>query len=67
MRGFTLLFGRDLQQRWMLFAASFAMGLFIAAIPLLRGSRLSPAELRGAAGLTAALIWCAVLKQKELL
>ena len=61
MRGFTLLFGRDLQQRWMLFVASFAMGLFIAAIPLLRGSRLSPAELRGAAGLTAALIWCAVL------
>lgn len=61
MRGFLLLFRRDLQQRWMLFVASFAMGLFIAAIPLLRGSRLSPAELRGAAGLTAALIWCAVL------
>jgi len=61
MRGFALLFRRDLQQRWMLFVASFAMGLFIAAIPLLRGSRLSPAELRGAAGLTAALIWCAVL------
>lgn len=61
MRGFLLLFHRDLQQRWMLFVASFAMGLFIAAIPLLRGSRLSPAELRGAAGLTAALIWCAVL------
>ncbi len=61
MRGFLLLFRRDLQQRWMLFVASFAMGLFIAAIPLLRGSRLSPAELRGAAGLTAALVWCAVL------
>ena len=61
MRGFLLLFRRDLQQRWMLFVASFAMGLFIAAIPLLKGSRLSPAELRGAAGLTAALIWCAVL------
>lgn len=61
MRAFLLLFRRDLQQRWMLFVASFAMGLFIAAIPLLRGSRLSPAELRGAAGLTAALIWCAVL------
>ena len=61
MRGLLLLFRRDLQQRWMLFVASFAMGLFIAAIPLLRGSRLSPAELRGAAGLTAALIWCAVL------
>ncbi len=26
-----------------------------------RGTRLPPAELRGAAGLTAALIWCAVL------
>lgn len=61
MRGFLLLFRRDLVQRWMLFVASFAMGLFIAAIPLLKGSRLSPAELRGAAGLTAALIWCAVL------
>ena len=61
MRGFLLLFRRDLTQRWMLFVASVAMGLFIAAIPLLRGSRLSPDELRGAAGLTAALIWCAVL------
>lgn len=61
MRGFLLLFRRDLQQRWMLFVASLAMGIFIAAIPLLKGSRLSPAELRGAAGLTAALIWCAVL------
>ena len=61
MRGFLLLFLRDLTQRWMLFVASLAMGLFIAAIPILKGSRLSPAELRGAAGLTAALIWCAVL------
>lgn len=61
MRGFLLLFRRDLEQRRMLFVASLAMGLFIAAIPLLRGSRLSPAELRGAAGLTAALVWCAVL------
>ncbi len=61
MRGFILLVRRDLAQRVPLFVASLAMGLFIAAIPLLRGSQPSPAEIRGAAGLTAALSWCAVL------
>ncbi len=61
MRGFLLLFRRDLQQRWMLFVASFAMGLFILGLPFVTGSRLPPAELRAAAGLTAALTWAAVL------
>ena len=59
MRGFLLLFRRDLAERRPLFIASLAMGLFIAAMPLLKGSRLAPAELRGAAGLTAALCWAA--------
>ena len=49
MRGFLLLFRRDLQQRWMLFVASFAMGLFIFVLPYLPGTRIPDAELRGAA------------------
>lgn len=61
MRGFALLCRRDLVQRIPLFIASFAMGLFILGVPFLPGSRLSPAELRGAAGLVAALTWSAVL------
>jgi hypothetical protein len=61
MRGFLLLARRDVAQRLPLIIASVAMGLFILGVPLLPGSRLSPAELRGAAGLVASLIWSAVL------
>ncbi|MDQ1346662.1 MAG: hypothetical protein QG573_31, partial [Acidobacteriota bacterium] len=41
MRGLLLLCRRDLQQRWMLFVASFAMGLFIFAVPYLPGTHVS--------------------------
>ncbi|MEO7974080.1 MAG: hypothetical protein ABIU84_10895, partial [Thermoanaerobaculia bacterium] len=61
MRGFALLFRRDLLQRAPLFIASLAMGLFCAAIPLLPNTHAPSAELRGAAALTAALAWAAVL------
>lgn len=61
MHGFALLFRRDLVQRIPLFIASFAMGLFIFAVPYLPGTHVSDAELRGAAGLVAALAWSAVL------
>ncbi|MEO7975301.1 MAG: hypothetical protein ABIU84_17110, partial [Thermoanaerobaculia bacterium] len=40
---------------------SLAMGLFCAAIPLLPNTHAPSAELRGAAALTAALAWAAVL------
>ncbi len=61
MRGFALLFRRDLVQRIPLFIASFAMGLFNACVPFLPGTNVPDAELRGAAGLITALSWAAVL------
>lgn len=61
MRGFLLLFRRDLTQRAALFIASLVMGLLIVGISYLPGSRVSPAELRGAASLVTVLIWCSIL------
>jgi hypothetical protein len=61
MRGFALLFRRDVVQRIPLFIASFAMGLFNACVPFLPGTNVPDGELRGAAGLITALSWAAVL------
>ncbi|MEO8195294.1 MAG: hypothetical protein ABI689_01095 [Thermoanaerobaculia bacterium] len=61
MRGFALLFRRDLSQRLPLFIASLAMGLFIAAIPLLPNTHAASAELRGVAALITTLSWCSIL------
>jgi hypothetical protein len=59
--GFLRLFRHELAQRAFLFAASLAMGLFVLVLPLLPGTRVPDAELRGAAGLITVLSWCAVL------
>jgi hypothetical protein len=59
--GFLRLFRHELTQRAFLFAASLAMGLFVLVLPLLPGTRVPDAELRGAAGLITVLSWCAVL------
>lgn len=62
MTPFLALLSRELRARWMLLAAAFAMGCFIALISLVPNSRgARPEEVRAAAGLAVALVWATLL------
>jgi hypothetical protein len=62
MRAFAVLLRRELSSRWLLLAASLAMGLLVTVFPLLvsrNGAR--PEEIRAASALAVALVWTLLL------